>query len=1116
MRASLRPDTVPPPLAGRVELAGEPELLLVVHHDEAVRRRVEKVLSPLGRVEATGDAELALERFAARASVAVCEAGLPGSRGGLAFARAVRTRGEFPGTPVVLLSPLQEMPELEACGDALGVECLGEPFRDRELFCRVRSLAELSRQRRALKASEQTMRELFRASPDALALLELVRDERGRPKDAVYVDVNPAYERLFEAPREERIGRPFGSLPGGPEHLFLLQEAAANGMSLEREVWMPRIERSLRVSVFETSPGRFGISFTDLTALKRVELERKETLLESRAATDEAERVRRQLEAVFEAVQDGLMVMDRSGAMVLANRSLARILGFPDASALQSTLKEFDALFELSDLEGRVLTLERWPMSRVLRGETLSDVELNCRRRDTGQQWVFSYSGTPVYDEAGKRTMGLVVTRNITRRKAMEAELAATRDQLVDDLASMTRLHRIATRFMQDGDLPALLGEILDAAMAITSAQMGNVRLLDEASGQLRLTQCKGYEAPLLDYCRNCKEGPTCHVSLRQNTRVVVEDVATSDLFTQSPARDVVLAAGVRSVQSSPLTTRSGKVVGMLTTHGKGPLQLGERETKQLDLLARQTADIIERARWFEERAQWAARAEWQERLRHSEALHRSTVETMPLGLAIYGPDRRIVYVNPALVAFMHEPESHFVGRRIEDAWPGPHGTIHGAKVAEVLRTGERLTYELEIPALGERARSVRRMALAPVLDGDGTVQKVISLSQDITAEVELVTQLREDDRRKNDFIGVLSHELRNPLGAIHRSLELARRSPHGSEQEAKAMEIIGRQTGQLSRLVDDLLDVTRVTHGKISLVREPLDLREVVRHAVEDHAAGFERAGVRLGVRLPEVTVVVAGDRARLSQIVGNLLHNASKFTLKGGTTDIAVEADAHQKTATLRVADTGAGMDPALIESLFRPFSQARQTLARSQGGLGLGLALVRQLVELHGGVVKARSEGPGKGSEFLVTLPLADAAAVEVRRPAPTVESSGRRVLLVEDHADAATALRELLELDGHEVALAGDGLTGLALARQFRPDVVLCDIGLPGMDGLAVARSIRDDAALRGVVLVALTGYTSAADQARAREAGFEHLLAKPVSLDRLNRLLATVSPLPPAP
>lgn len=1113
MRVDVQPQTVSALLPESRGAPAEREVLVVVHHDAEVRRRLMRLLAPLGHVEAVAELEAALTRFGSRILVAVCEAAPKGSMSGLAFARAVRSQSQYPAVPVVLLTPADEVPELEACGDAPGIECLGEPFRDRDLYCRMRDLAELSRHRRAIVATEQRTRELFRASPEPMCLLELVRDERGQAVDATFIDVNPAYESLFRAAREARVGRRFSQLPGGAEFVPLLQHAVANGLTLRREMWMPQIERDVRLLLFQTSGDRFGIMFTDLTEQKRTEQERERTLLASRAATDEAVRVRRQLEAVFEAVQDGLLVADRDGGTLLANRALARILGFPDPSALKTTLKEFDALFELSSLDGEVLPVERWPMSRVLRGEPVSELELTCRRRDTGQRWVFSFIGTPVYDEAGARTMGLMVTRNITRRTRMEAELSATRDQLVDELVTMTRLHRIATRFMQEGDLPALLGEILDAAMAITGAQMGNVRLVDEATGELKLTQCKGYETPLKDYCARCQEGPTCHRSLQQNARVVVDDVRASPLFEGSPALQAVLAAGVRSVQSSPLTTRSGKVVGMLTTHGKGPLKLGERETKQLDLLARQTADIVERAKMLEERAHWRARAEWEEKLRLSEALFRSTVENMPIGLAIYGRDRRMVYVNPSLLEFMGKPASHFLGRPIEESWAGEHGTKHGERVNEVFTTGERLSYELELPAGPERARSVRRVTLAPVHDASGVVQQVLSLSQDITAEVELVAGLRREDRRKDEFIGVLSHELRNPLGAIHRSLELAQRAP-GEEQKARAMEIIERQTGQLARLVDDLLDVTRVTHGKISLVREPVDLREVVHDAVEDHLAAFERAGVRLGVRLPDGPVPVSGDRSRLTQVVGNLLHNASKFTPNGGETSIELSADLASKRARLVVKDSGAGMEPALIESLFRPFSQAPQTLARSQGGLGLGLALVRQLVGLHEGEVVATSTGPGEGSEFTVWLPVVEVVPTlpppAVTEPAVT---GGRRVLIVEDHADAATALEELLELDGHEVHVAADGLTGLALARTVKPDVVLCDIGLPGLDGLAVARAIREDEALTGMVLVALTGYTSAADQAKAREAGFEHLLPKPVSLDRLTRILSTVPPFP---
>ncbi len=370
---------------------------------------------------------------------------------------------------------------------------------------------------------------------------------------------------------------------------------------------------------------------------------------------------------------------------------------------------------------------------------------------------------------------------------------------------------------------------------------------------------------------------------------------------------------------------------------------------------------------------------------------------------------------------------------------------------------------------------------------------------------------LREADERKNEFLAVLSHELRNPLAPIANSLRVLERAPPGGEQALRAQAVIGRQVGQLSRLVDDLLDVTRISRNKIQLHRERIELNELLRRALEDHRLLFEGNGVRLELTPAPEPVFVFGDGNRLAQVVGNLLTNAAKFTPRGGSTCVSLSADS--EAAALSVRDTGVGMAPEMLPRLFQPFMQADRTLDRSKGGLGLGLALVKGLIELHGGGVSVRSDGLGKGAEFQVRLPLdlvLEQPAAQV--PAAALPRLGRRrVLIIEDNRDAADSLREVLQLSGHEVAVAFDGAEGVFAAKAFRPEVVLCDIGLPGMNGFEVARALRADAALKETLLVALSGYALPDDIRRSAEAGFRHHLAKPPSLEELERVLAGGSP-----
>jgi signal transduction histidine kinase/CheY-like chemotaxis protein len=363
---------------------------------------------------------------------------------------------------------------------------------------------------------------------------------------------------------------------------------------------------------------------------------------------------------------------------------------------------------------------------------------------------------------------------------------------------------------------------------------------------------------------------------------------------------------------------------------------------------------------------------------------------------------------------------------------------------------------------------------------------------------------LREADEAKGEFLGVLSHELRNPLGPIRNALHILEGAPAGGEQALRARGVIERQVDHLTRLVDDLLDATRISRGKIELQLSCLDLAELVERTVEDHRSVFAERGLAIEVKA-EARVQVHADRTRVAQIVGNLLQNAAKFTPRGGRVTVTISRVADRVRVSVR--DTGVGIDPGMLRRLFRPFAQADDTLHRSQGGLGLGLALVKGLVELHGGRVEARSEGRDRGAEVAFELRAADAAIRDAPASARRADVAPRRVLVIEDNADSFETLREILELSGHEVAGARDGAEGLERARAFLPDVVLCDIGLPVMDGYEVARSIRADAALGRTTLVALTGYALPEDQRRAAEAGFDRHLAKPASVGEIERAIA---------
>jgi PAS domain S-box-containing protein len=366
--------------------------------------------------------------------------------------------------------------------------------------------------------------------------------------------------------------------------------------------------------------------------------------------------------------------------------------------------------------------------------------------------------------------------------------------------------------------------------------------------------------------------------------------------------------------------------------------------------------------------------------------------------------------------------------------------------------------------------------------------------------------QAENTNREKDEFLAMLAHELRNPLGPIVHAAEILEQDRGLDETARRAVAMVDRQARHMARLLDDLLDVARITRGRIGVRSEALDLRDPVTQAVEANRGAFDVKAQHLSLSLPEVPVPVVGDPARLQQVVGNLLHNARKYTPAGGSVRVALVATG--SAAEVRVEDDGIGIAREHLPSIFELFVQANPTLARTEGGLGVGLTLVRGVVELHGGQVSAASEGIGRGARFTVTLPTAPADARAVPAPAPAIRPSARRILVVEDNPDGREALGMLLRLQGHEVDEAGSGREAIAAAERNPPDLVLLDIGLPDLDGYQVAAALRIALGSR-VHLVALTGYGQPGDRERVRAAGFDAHLLKPVSLDAISRAVASL-------
>ncbi|WP_437281581.1 PAS domain-containing protein [Sorangium sp. So ce375] len=517
--------------------------------------------------------------------------------------------------------------------------------------------------------------------------------------------------------------------------------------------------------------------------------------------------------------------------------------------------------------------------------------------------------------------------------------------------------------------------------------------------------------------------------------------------------------------------------------------------------------------------------------LRESELFHRQTLESIPGMVFATRPDGYCEFLSEQWVEFTGLPaEQQFGDLWIDVLHPDDRERVFAAWRAAV---GGLAPYDLEYRVRrrdgGYQWFKVRGR---PIRDASNRIVRWFGIAINIH-DLKLAEQaLRDADRRKDEFLAMLAHELRNPLAPVRTAAAMLRRVGSADPVQRRAREVIDRQVTHMARLIDDLLDISRIARGRIQLHKERCDLVRIVRQTAEDYRANLEVAGVALSVIAPDEPLWVEGDDTRLAQMLGNLLQNAGKFTDAGGRVSVRVEAGLPGPgrdggvfgQAVITVEDSGVGMDPALLSRLFDPFSQAEQGLARSKGGLGLGLALVRGLVELHGGTVAAHSDGPGRGSMFTLRLPLAAPIARDQSAASDRDEASrhGVRVLVIEDNHDAAESLEMLLTLSGYEVETAFDGPTGLTAARKRPPDVVLCDLGLPGgMDGYDVARAIRAEPSLASTRLVALSGYGQDEDRRRSREAGFDKHLVKPAEDTALMEALSagrremrsTASPLP---
>jgi PAS domain S-box-containing protein len=498
-----------------------------------------------------------------------------------------------------------------------------------------------------------------------------------------------------------------------------------------------------------------------------------------------------------------------------------------------------------------------------------------------------------------------------------------------------------------------------------------------------------------------------------------------------------------------------------------------------------------------------------------AESHFRRLLEKLPAGAYTCDPEGLITYYNQHAVELwgrspkLNDPVDRFCGSFRLFSKDGSPLTHDQCWMALALRAGEGFNAE-EIVIQRPDGRRLTALAHAnPIYDDSGTLLGAVNVLVDISDRKRTEVALRDADHSKNEFIAMLAHELRNPLAPLRNAVAIVRLKGAPSSELQWVLDVIDRQMQQMTRLIDELLDIARITHNKLDLRRDRIELGSVLQAAVEASRPSIEAAGQEFIVSTPPEPIFLDGDPARLAQVLCNLLNNASKYTQEGGR--IWLHAQRQGSDAVITVGDSGIGISSEMLPHIFEMFTQAARAPAGSQSGLGIGLALANRLVEMHGGVITVESGGPGQGSEFTVRLPAVFEPSFGLRplerRSVATISAFPLRILVVDDNEDSAGTSSMLLRIMGNDIRTAADGVEALAVADEFRPHVVLLDIGLPKMSGYEVAGEIRRQPWGKGMVLIAVTGWSQPADRDRAKEAGFDHHLVKPVDPATVIQLLA---------
>jgi PAS domain S-box-containing protein len=664
------------------------------------------------------------------------------------------------------------------------------------------------------------------------------------------------------------------------------------------------------------------------------------------------------------------------------------------------------------------------------------------------------------------------------------------------ELRSLDLLDGLSNQLMAAANIQAATDATLAAAVRLCAAERGALFVPGKAG--LVIVAQTGFSAvdvSALEPELNSQDS-TVSACARALQPICVEDFVANCDHAEAA---IAMRYGYRAVHSVPILDARGVLLCVITLFFSSSKALPEAQSRWIRVFGRQLS-------------MFSQRSNEKQSLGSTEERFRSLFQESNDFIVMADLKQTITYCNPATSLALGWPTEYMIGRSIADFIPPRHFDRTSAMLDQKLQEGGSTRYEVDVIARDGRRMTWEinsRLTFGP----GGKPTGLHAIGRDVTsmrkAHEELrqsERRLRDADQRKDEFLAMLAHELRNPLAPIRTAAYILKQTPVTVEHLKQAGEILERQVGHVSKIVDDLLDVSRVTRGLVAFDMKPTDLHQVVKVAVEQAQPLVEAKGHRLRVDMPNEPLVLAGESVRLIQLVANLLINAARHS--GGNLDIELTVIATPQLVEIHVRDHGAGIAPEFLPHIFELFAQSERSIARSEGGLGIGLALVRRIAELHGGSVEAHSDGLGQGAHFVVFLPRLNEEPPSVegsKQDAGEAAPQGLRILIVDDNEDAANSLAMLLQLEGHTTLVAHDALTALERARVELPDIMLLDIGLPGMSGHELAMQLRSTPTTASATLVAVTGYGQLSDRRKSADAGFDYHLTKPATIDELRSI-----------